>query len=100
MFTIIIIIIIMSLNEIESKTGTSSSRQFENNAVKSAFERARRLGALNFTNEEFNTTRTTFNGKPIQPITVKSFRKALTPGTQPCATNFWKTKLNTELDSN
>ena len=42
----------MSLNEIEPKTGTSSSRQFEYNAVKSAFERTRSTGTLTVANEE------------------------------------------------
>ena len=60
----------MSLNDIKSKTGTSSSRQFEYNPVKSALLKSTQAWRSKFCHK-FNKKYTTFNGKPMQTITSK-----------------------------
>ena len=71
-----------------------ASKQFEYNAVKSAFENACAKGILDLGNEDYdhNIAKLTLNDKPPESYTVKNFRQTLALESQPCATNFWRKK--------
>ena len=79
-------------------TGNSPQRLFEYNAVRNAFENAGRKGALQLDRETPDKETYILDGKPLQLITAKHFRHLLTPVSTPCANNFWKRKLNVELN--
>ena len=85
----------ITLQDLENKIATSACRQFEYNAVKSAFENACSKGILDLENEDYdhNIAKLTLNDKPLESYTVKNFRQTLTPESQPCATNFWKKEI-------
>ena len=60
---------------------------------------------MTFENEDYdnNIAKLTLNDKPLETYTVYNFRKKkkpLAPESQPCATNFWKKKLNIGVDRN
>ena len=92
----------LTLHDLENKIATSASRQFEYNAVKSAFENACAKGILDLENEDYdhNIAKLTFNDQPLETYTVKNFRQTLAPESQPCATTFWKKKSNIDIDHN
>ena len=88
----------ISLNSLEDKIGTSATRQFEYNAVKTAFENARTRGLIKFhSDNEPDITHLTLDSKPIHVYSVKDIRNFLSTETQPCASNFWRHKLQVEL---
>ena len=89
----------LSIQEIRNMVGNSASRQLEYNAVCSTLEATRRHNQLNLeVNEEESIDHISLAGKPICVYTVKDFRKLLSSSSLPCAVNFWKNKLNTEID--
>ena len=57
----------ITLHDLKSKIATSASRQFEYNAVKSAFENACAKGILDLENEDYdhNIAKLTLNDKPL-----------------------------------
>ena len=57
----------ITLHDLENKIATSASRQFEYNAVKSAFENACAKGILDLENEDYdhNIAKLTLNNKPL-----------------------------------
>ena len=79
----------ITLHILENEIATSASRQFEYNAVKSVFEKVCTQGILDLENGDYDydIVKLTLNNKPLETYMVKDFRKTLTPGSQPCATN-------------
>ena len=67
----------ITLHDLENKIATSASRQFEYNAVKSAFENACAQGIFDLENEDYdyNIAKLTVYDRPLETYTVKHFRK-------------------------
>eukprot|EP00745_Piridium_sociabile_P027238 TRINITY_DN4391_c0_g1_i5.p1 TRINITY_DN4391_c0_g1~~TRINITY_DN4391_c0_g1_i5.p1 ORF type:complete len:187 (-),score=10.40 TRINITY_DN4391_c0_g1_i5:433-993(-) len=110
----------VSLHQLETKVGKAPQRILEYNAVMTAFNQTQRQNRLHLVLEynaamtdlnqtqrknrlhlvehnELNPTKLLVNGRPITTMKCKDFRTILIENTQPCATNFWKRKLNIEM---
>lgn len=89
---------LVDYDNIVQQLGHTPNRLFEFNAVLNALERARRRGKLDIDGDLIDTDSPyIIEGTPLQHITVKQFRKLLTPEVSPCSVNFWRRKLDVDV---
>ena len=85
--------------ELEQKVGSSPSRLFEYNAVKTALDNIKQKCRLSlFDDIEQDAHSMTLQGRTLASMSAKHYRKLLHNDIQPCATNFWNRQLNIHLD--
>ena len=86
-------------SDLEQKVGSSPSRLFEYNAVKTALNNAKKQNRFYlFEDTEQNACFMTIQGQTLASMKAKEFRKLLLNDTQPCATNFWNNQHNVCID--
>ena len=86
-------------SHLERKVGSSPSRLFEYNAVKTAHNNAKQQNRINlFEDTEQNARSMTVQGQTLASMKAKDFQKLLHDDTQPCVTNFWNRRLNVCID--
>ena len=89
----------ISFPELKNKVGRAPHQRLEYNAVKAAFDQARKRSRLHlFEDEEQKPMSMTMGGHQLKAVKFKDFRKLLNKETQSCATSFSNKKLNVAID--
>ena len=86
-------------SDLERKVGSSPSRLFEYNAVKTALNNGKQQNIFYlFADIEQNARSMTIQGQTPASMKAKDFRKLLHDDTQPRVTNFSNRQLNVCID--
>ena len=89
----------ISFEQLENIMPAAPQRILKFDAVKTALEQARKHNRVDFYNRlETGLEHMTLQNKWVITLRVIDFRRFLTEETQPCSVNFWRHKLNAEVD--